>query len=61
MRDSASYLMYFEIAILFIRSAIIHSFQKNPYTSFPAKECPHFEKKKSRFLWHGVLKLRFCL
>ena len=38
MRDSASYLMNSEIAILFIRSAVRHSFQKNLL--------PHFLQKR---------------
>ena len=48
-----------EIAILFIRSAIKHSFQKNLLLLCLPERILVLEKKNSRFLWQEFLKLQF--
>ena len=50
MRDSVSYLMNYEISILFVRFVIKHSFQKNSLPIACQKNSCSLEKN-SRFLW----------
>ena len=49
-----------EIAILFRRSAIKYSFQKNLLLLCLPERIVVLEKKNSGFLWQEFLKLRFC-
>ena len=58
--DSASYLMNSEIAILFRRSTIKYSFQKNLLLLCLPERIVVIEKKNSGFLWQEFMKLRFC-
>ena len=58
-KDSASCLMKFEIATLFTRFAIKHSFQNNFLLNCLPKRTFVLENKNSRFLWREFLKLGF--
>ena len=56
IRDSTLYLMNSEIAILFIRSAIEHSFLKNLLPLCLLERILVLKKKNSEFLWQEFLK-----